>query len=244
MTPSGYQRYKIQLVDLATGENIITAGGVVQVCTDGSPDKATITDSVGTALSNPLALTRGSMEFHVATTVTQVDLFIQCPGGQFVTRYNVKPSGPNDIYVDTIQRQQTMVVPFSHADSTAATEKDSGFDLPANSIVLPHPTIRVVDVDATETIDVGTLSTESGGDADGFVVTVSVATAGVVKGTVLQGSNTLGALFEVQDSANSGDLTHEPHVTAVATSISYTTTAGSDTVSGFAFLPYILQGEV
>ena len=239
-----YQRYNIQLVDLATGENIITAGGVVQVCTDGSPDKATLTDKDGAALSNPLALTRGHMEFHVATTVTQVDLFIQCPGGQFVTVYNVKPSGPNEILVDAGNRSQVMVIPFSHADSTAATEKDTGFDLPANSIFLPHPTIRVVDVDATETIDIGTLSTESGGDADGFVATVSVATAGVVKGTVLQGSNTLGALFEVQDSANAGDLTHEAHVTAVATSISYTTTAGSDTVSGFAFLPYILQGEV
>ena len=240
----GLQRYNIQLVDLLTGENVITAGGVVQVCSDGSPDKQAITDKDGTALANPLALTRGHMEFHVPTTVTQVDLFISCPGGQFATAYNVKPSGPNEILVNTQNRSQVMVIPFSHADSSAATEKDTGFDLPANSIVLPHPTIRVVDVDATETIDVGTLSTESGGDADGFVVTVSVATAGVVKGTVLQGSNTLGALFEVQDSANAGDLTHEAHVTATATSISYTTTAGSDTVSGFAFLPYILQGEV
>ena len=239
-----YQRYNIQLVDLATGENIITAGGVVQVCSDGSPDKVAITDSAGTALSNPLTLTRGHMEFYVATTVTQVDLYIACPGGQFVTRFNVKPSGPNDILVNTTERHQVMVIPFSHADSTAATEKNTGFDLPTNSIVLPSPTIRVVDIDATETVDFGTLSSESGGDADGFAVTLSVATAGVVKGTVTNGANTLGALFEVQDSANAGDLTHEAHVTATATSITYTTTAGSDTVSGFAFLPIVLLGEV
>jgi hypothetical protein len=164
------------------------------------------------------------------------------PGGQFVVKTGVAPGEIQDVLIDTVSRNQVAIVPFAIGDTTATTETDTGFDFPLYSAVLPTPMIRVLTVDATETVDVGLLSSETAGDADGFGVTLSVATAGLVKATVLQGSNTMGALFEVQDSANAGDLTHEAHVVtgSNATSITYTLTAGTDTAEGFIILPYVL----
>lgn len=234
--------YKTQLVDAHSGANIATSGGTCYVATAGAAAKATLYNADGSSLANPISLTRGSIAFHVADTVASVDLFIMAPGGQFIVKRGIAPSGPNSFPIDTNARHQVAVIPFSAGDSTAAAETNTGFDMPLYAAVLPTPLLRVTTVDATETIDVGLLSSETAGDADGFMATVSVATLGLVKATVLQGSNTMGALFEVQDSANSGDLTHEAHVVtgSNATSITYTLTAGSDTAEGYILLPYIL----
>lgn len=233
-------KVEFKLYDLE-GKAIETTGGKVYVAAADDAAKQAITDIDGVALTNPRALTRGSCSFYVVDTVSAVDLYIQAPGGQFVVRKGVLAS-PQDIRIDTGSPNQTMVIPFSIADTTAAAETDTGFDLPLHSAVLPTPLVRVLTLDATETIDFGLLSSETNGDADGFGATVALTTAGLVKPTVLQGSNTMGALFEVQDSANAGDLTHEAHVVtgANATSITYTLTAGTDTAEGFIYLPLIL----
>lgn len=224
------------------GKLISATGGKVYVAASGDAAKQAITDKDGVSLTNPRSLTNGGCEFYVPTTVSAVDLYIMAPGGQFLVKTGVVPGSPDDFRVDTVNRNQVAVIPFAQADFSAATETDSGFDFPLHSAVLPTPMVRVSTIDATETIDVGLLSSETAGDADGFAVTIALGTAGLVKATVLQGSNTMGALFEVQDSANAGDLTHEAHVItgSNATSITYTTTAGSDTGEGFIILPYLL----
>ena len=69
---------------------------------------------------------------------------------------------------------------------TTAAETDTGWDLPAGSFVM-DAFIKVITAEATEstkTIEVGLLSSESGGDADGFLDAVSVAATGLVKGGV------------------------------------------------------------
>jgi len=173
--------------------------------------------------------------------VDTVDLYIMTPTGQFVVRKGVKASGPNELIYNTSDRYTVAVVPFAFTDSAATVEQDTGIDLPTGAMVLPNISIVVTEVDATETIDIGMLSSESGGDADGFAVTLSVATLGTVKATLANGATTLGALLWVQDSANAGDEAPEARViTAANRSISYTSSAGSDTFAGFAQIPYIV----
>jgi hypothetical protein len=150
------------------------------------------------------------------------------PGGQFVSVYTVTPSGPNEIYIDTLKREQTAKIPFSITDSTAATEKDTGFDLPAQAAVLDRlhgMQVVVTTLDSSQNILFGLLSSESGGDADGFSTNVSLTTA-------VQKVSVNGALF----SSNA------PHQTdsVTAKSISYTLDTSTDTGKGFFIVPYVL----
>lgn len=238
MTPDGLTEFRIQLKDAVTGKAIITAGGTVYVAANGGAAKQAIKDSTGASMSNPMTPTRGFINFFTANTVSKVDLYIMAPGGQFLVAKNVEASGPNELLVDTGNPMQCMVIPFAQADFADNAETDSGFDCPGSALMLPAPFVRITKADATETINVGTDSGDSG-DADGFIASVSIGSTGVAKATIANGANTLGALFEVQDSANSGDLTHEGHVSA-GKSITYTTSSGADSGEGFIHLPYVL----
>jgi len=262
---------KVQLKDHVTGQAIITAGGVCGVHVAGSGDKVALLDSTGASASNPSTLTRGLIEFYVANTVTSVDLHIMTPGGQFLSVFAMDPgASPNEVSVDTGRRDQVAYIPFSHADSTAATEQDTGFDLPTDCMVSPDGLgLYINTVDATETIDVGILSTEANGDANGFIAVGSVATAGAVQAEVgftvgtnsvvidLTGGDaefTYGALMcaaasidakaegtDVDTEANGIALLKRYRCDGTAVSISYTTTAGSDTCDGFIVVPYRLM---
>jgi hypothetical protein len=231
------KRFSIQLSALMFGEAIIAAGGKCIVCKADSPDKETIySPTTELAISNPLTPVRGKIEFSTLDTVLSVDLYIQAPGGQFLVERGVKASGPNEFIIDTRRMQQTYVLPFSIADTTATTETNTGIAIPTNGAVQPNPLLRVTAIDATETIDVGTLSTDSG-DADGFLAAAAVGVLGLVKGSLLASGATLGALLFVLDSANAGDDAPEQDVASAGKDITYTLTAGSDTAKGFIYLP-------
>lgn len=227
-----------QLCDM-DGKAILSSGGMAQICVDGSPDKVSaVYDATQAATTNPVALSRGMLYVEVAKSVTTVDIYLATPTGHFLVLKDVVPGDRSVVKYEPKDLETMWVIPFSHADSTAATEKDTGFDLPVGAIVKGLGAgIEVVDVDATETIDAGTLSTESGGDANGFLALASVATAGVVKATVAA-TATLGALLKINFATTPAVDVPEGHVVVSGTqSISYTTTAGSDTVSGFILLP-------
>ena len=256
----GLAHYSIQLQDHRSGEIIETAGGACYVAQAGLPDKQTVKDKTGATVTNPVALTNGRIDFYVDDTVASVDLYVQGPSGHFVVAKTVKPSGPNEIMIDQGVLRQVAVIPFSVDDTTATTETDTGFDLPTNARIDPTGVgVRVTTVDATETIDVGLLSTESGGDANGLVAALSVATAGFVlaKPTLTAGgsetyyaSTTLGALLVtfLAGADTATDVgTHEriAHVgNGTAKSFSYTLTAGTDTAEGFIVIPYDLSVPV
>lgn len=225
-----YARVNFQLHD-HDNVAISSSGGQVQVNTAGSAAKATLYDKNGVAASNPVALTAGGAEFYVASTIATVDLYIQAPHGQFAVKKSVAVGGAYEYEVDTDRKDQVFVIPFSYADSVAATEKSTGFRLPAYSQVLGRLSgcgIRVTTADATETIDVGTLESggAGGGDANGF-------NAAAVLDNAAQLIGTNGALFS----------TNAPYLADVATEklISYTLTAGSDTAAGFIILPVVLE---
>lgn len=243
--PTQRQRYFFQLYAQGpggvAGKMITDSGGKVYVAQAGDPRKQAITDREGVALTNPRSLTQGGCEFYALSTAASVDLYIMCPGGQFVVVRGVAP-GQIDVSVDVNQLNQVAMIPFAMEDMTVA-ETDTGFDLPANSMVLPHPAVRVTAIDATETWDFGLLSSETAGDADGFLAQISVGTLGLVQGLILNAANTMGALFERQDSANAGDLVPAAHVItgSNAVSITITPSAGSDTARGIFMVPYVLS---
>lgn len=250
------RNYNSQLKSLITGKSIASSGGAVYVTAAGDTAKATLTDADGASLSNPLALTNGSFDFNVEDSVSSVDLYIQSPTGHFVVVKDVKSSGNASILVNDSLASTVMVIPFDIADTTAATETDTSFDLIDNSLVIPQGlSVDVDTADATEDIDVGILSTESGGDANGFMDGVSVASADtfVAGTTVTTGTNevylastTLGALVHDFNAGTDAatdvgtSIQKAYRCDGTAKSISYTLSAGTDTAAGFIKIPVIL----
>ena len=104
-------------------------------------------------------------------------------------------------------------------------ETRTGWSLPANAVV-KNVWLNVGTAEATgttKTINVGTDSTDSG-DADGYLTGVSVAGTGLVKGTLLNSGQTLGALLQV-DEDGSGAVVPEIDIASGGKEITYT--AGS-----------------
>ena len=136
-------------------------------------------------------------------------------------------------------------IPFTNS---AGSESDTGIDLPADMVVADI-FVDVSTAVASSTIDVGLLSTESGGDADGFADGVSCASAVKVRPgvTVTSGSNedyfsasTRGALLAdftagTDAATDVGTYAEKPHrCDGTAKSISYTTS--SHAVAGTIWL--------
>ncbi len=232
------RKFKSQLSN-HVGVSIAAAGGKVYVSAAGAIAKATLYDSAGAALANPLTPTNGRIEFYTADSVSSVDLYVLSPTGHFQIFKAVKSSGDSNLQMDTSQLKTTIVIPVSYADQAGDnTETDTGFALPG--AVQPGVAVDVVTVDATETILFGTLSTASG-DADGFATGLSIATAGYIGATLVNGAVTMGAKLFVQDSANAGDAVPQQNLTEIGHKVSYTLSAGADTFAGYIVLPVNLR---
>jgi hypothetical protein len=151
---------------------------------------------------------------------------------------------------------------ISISSTPTGSEQDTTFDLPAKAIVT-DVWVDVTTAEATggtKTLDVGLLSSESGGDADGFLDGISVATTGLKRGipTFTVGSNetfyastTRGSLLRTVSLAGAdvaGDVGtyHErPHLSDSVTAKSVSYTAGSNDFAEFRgaiYIAYIEQG--
>lgn len=100
-------------------------------------------------------------------------------------------------------------------------EKDTGFDFPTGAIVL-GVWVQISTLEATattKTIDVGLLSSESGGDTDGFIDGLSTAAAGVKQPTITASAVTYGVLLHTDLDGVSNVF--EPHVITTAKSLVY-----------------------
>ncbi len=104
-------------------------------------------------------------------------------------------------------------------------ETQTNFSLPDSAIV--HDVfLNVITVDATETVDVGTMGTSN--DPNGFLAAASLAVAGLVYGTLADGGVRRGALlFEITEATTAA--ARRPNITAGGDPVSYTCSAGSDT---------------
>lgn len=137
------------------------------------------------------------------------------------------------------------ILPIKRVQAT--TETDTGFDLPTKGIVW-DVFLDVVTAEATagtKTVDVGLLSSESGGDADGFLDGAVNSAIAVVRGsiTVTDGTNqnfiaaapTLGALLRsgvlgTDAAGEAAALIKTPHVlNGTAKSVTYTLGANNMT---------------
>jgi len=121
-------------------------------------------------------------------------------------------------------------VPFVKSTS----EVDTGIKLPQYTIVT-DAFLEVTTNVTSGTVDAGILSTEGGGDADGFIDAISAATAGLIMPT-LSGAAvtnlTVGELLATDMTGSTGSVAADPATWALkipyvcdgtATTVSYTT---------------------
>lgn len=115
------------------------------------------------------------------------------------------------------------------------SETQTGFTLPTTAIV-KDVYINVITVDATETVDVGTQGTSN--DPDGYLDAVSLAVAGIARGSLADGAVTLGVLlFEITEATTAA--ARNTDVTAGGDPVSYTCSAGSDTAVFDIVIEYV-----
>jgi hypothetical protein len=137
-------------------------------------------------------------------------------------------------------------VPYTKKTS----EFDTGIDLPLGVVVHDVLCYSVV-ADASGTIEIGLLSSESGGDADGFLDVEALAATGWIAHNMVDATgsnNTLGVLLVETDikSADGTALYYSvPHVgghkcDGTAKSISYTTS--NHTQSGYFYVQMSAPG--
>lgn len=245
-----YITFDIQLVSSHTNNALSTTGGAVYVALNGQRKKATLydPDNAYASLANPLTINAGKIRFAIQ---------VAAPGGQpgvpLVDIYGISPKGfafqrigqaPGDVpihYIDTNDREQELVIPYSFADAGANTEIATGFSLPANTTIRPHPLVQVVTVDSgNQSIAFGTLSSQTSGNASGFATGVSTATAKVVKPTINGASPTLGTLLRVNSAAGSTSVPEQYVLPSTALQISYTLASSSASGDGYIIIPYTL----
>jgi len=247
-----YREWYFQLWDSQRKISIDDDTAQLLVLTANAPTAPSIySDANGTAVSNPVRTPRtfsnGAVRFWTDMSVTNVDLSLVTSKGQSYFFEDVSYS-THRLDVDPFDREHILVVPFGASN---ATEVDTGIDLPAN-LIIKDAFIKVSTTDSGKTIDLGILSSESGGAANGLVLATSVATSGYVNqyGVVTNGTNidyvvhTAGrGAFLKQGIAGAdaiatvGGVMPRYYVTdGVAKSITYTGSSGSSTAAGYMVL--------
>jgi hypothetical protein len=189
------------------GITYVTAGAAVAiddyVCTDSS---GRAIKAGGTAAADFVA-GRAMSAASAAGDLIAVDLL---PGG-------------GASIADVGAGHKFFVIPI--AVVAATTENDTGYDLPAKSIVknVWMDITTAPTAGTTKLIDVGTDGTGSN-DPDGWLDGVSIAATGLAKGTLLNTGQTLGALLRV-DEGGTGELVPESDIASGGESITYSYSA-------------------
>ncbi len=243
------------LVDAHTGASIDDDSGQLLPLTAGSPSAPTIyTNPDGTtvanAVRNPRTFSNGRVRFWTDRSVQTLDLVVMTAIGQAYFLEDV-PYSRHRILVNQADRQHTLVVPIGFSNNA---EVDTGLDFPVANLIIKDAHLRVTAIDATETVDIGILSSEAGGDADGFLLVMDAGNLGYVNQwpVVTNGANIdysvhtsgYGALLKqgiagADAVATVGGFQRRYYRTdGVAKSISYTETAGGDTLAGYAYFEY------
>lgn len=234
-----YVNFNLQLKDGVSGRSIIDAGGTFVVLQTGLADRQTCySDASGTTLTKSAgAPTRGKISFWAPVTVSSVDIIGFAPGGQFFYLKSVTPSGPNEVPIDTNNRAQVALIPYSIADMTAATEYDTMLDLPDDADVSPFMGLKQLTASsAGNSLDFGTLSSETGGDADAFLNDMPTNGATTIYVPAKSASTaTRGAKL------GSGTLDYGYSVNSLAArSLSVTLATSFAAGKGFIVMPYTL----
>lgn len=237
-------------MDGFSSEGVISTGVLTWVYDAGTKTLSTLyadPNRIAT-LANPITrsqfATDGEIRFWSAST--SHDLVINDASGNTGVYSGVTPNS-HQLPLNTTGSSKCLVFPI--AFNSGGTEVDTGLDLPKNAMVI-DAAVEVVTLDATETVNIGLLSTETAGDADGFLAAVSVANAGFVaniayttgSNEVYLSTNSYGVLLASGSLGNDvatdvGSLAMKGHVVtgSNATSISYTPST-SDTLAGYGYV--------
>lgn len=222
-----YRRFEIQLQEGAAGSDLagpslITSGGKMIVTGRGTALRSTLYDANGASLANPVSFTAGHTVFYTLDTVASVDLYGLTGDGRAFQQFAVQADAAQMI-VCSKMRDQVLAIPIHNTDFAATVETATGFLEPTGAIFTADAVgVNCLALHASKTLDVGTLSSDTG-DADGFISAIDVGTTGYKVDN--------GALF------SSG----APHVSG-GKSITATTSSGSTTLDVIAYLPYTLFG--
>lgn len=250
----GLYKYELQIADersyLSTQpEGLITTGCLVMVYDAGTKTLGTIySDVLSTAKTNPISrsqfATDGKLVFFSASS--SVDITVAHSDGSIGKYLSVTPFH-HTLYLQRGGVQKCLIFPMIY--NAGGTETDTGIDLPYN-VHVHDVLVEVVDVDATETVDVGLLSSETAGDADGFIAALSVASAGFIKPHV----NTAGGNETYVSTAKYGVLMGPAivgtdvdkdngiargfgHIVSGSNAVSVTyTPSSSDTFTGYGYI--------
>ena len=241
----GDKHYILSVEDPRNKSAIIT-GVLTFVYTAGTKTLATLytNDKRGT-LANPITRTQFAADDKIDfwCAASSVDLFVNDSKGNEAFLPSITPTD-HVVALEQAGIDKHLVVPFSPSDNT---EVDTGIDFPYG-VEIYRALIEVVTVDATETIDVGLLSSETAGDADGILAAVSVANSGFVKPFVNVDTTTedyigtpyYGALMGKGSAGTSaandfGQAGGAGHIVtgSNAVSLTYTGSSGSDTAAGY-----------
>lgn len=145
------------------------------------------------------------------------------------------------------------VIAFTAAASTAET--DTSFDLPDNGIVHDVWGKITAASSAGGTLQVGLLSSSSGGDASGFMISVGTSTTGDIRGGFTSSTSgaagdfitgvTRGALLAIHSSGSTGAddpgmYAEKPHLcsSVTAKSVTWTTNSSGTTLAGRLYILY------
>lgn len=172
--------YKMQLSEVGTNRSIFHDGYAI-VMANGSPSKLALTDATGAALTNPVAIVNGEIEFYTADSVATVDISVYTEHGYTAFVQDVLPGTQGEIYIDLKNQYQTVILPFDidDTDVTANTEYDTGVNAAVGAILLPQGAgVKVTTIDAGMTIDFGMDGAGAENDPDGLFNGVSLAALG------------------------------------------------------------------
>ena len=229
-------------------ESQIGTGVYTFVYEAGTKTLATLySDKARTALANPIARSTfdsvGLIEFYTANT--SVDIFVADDLGN-VGRYAGLTYSDHSLRLQTDGVAKCLIAPFGASD---ATEVDTGLDFPLD-VHIRDVLIEVGTADATETLDVGLLSSETNGDANGLLSLAPVASTGIIKpwavtvgGTETYVSATyygalMGPGIAGANTATDHGIGAVPgHIVtgSNAVSLTYTGSSGSDTAAGYIY---------
>lgn len=181
----GHKKYDIQVVDQRSLDGFsasgkITSGCLVFVYDAGTKTLSTLyKDATGTSLANPITRAQfasdEAIKFYSAST--SHDIFVAHSDGSAADYASVTP----ETHTLPLNRDGVdKVIVFPMVFNSGGTETSTGLSIPLKGHVY-DVAVEVTTTDATETVSIGLLSSGTGGDADGFLATASVANAGFVK---------------------------------------------------------------
>lgn len=229
---AGYYHYEIQVYSdknnsqTKVNPTLEITGITYKVLTVDSDTAATIySDKVGTSKTNPVTTTvfaaDDKIDFYVSDSVSSVDIIIVDTDGGYTLFLEGATHNTRTAIIDERPNiQHHGCIWFSY---NSGVETDTGINFQYDTTI--HSVqLEIVTIDAGEDIDIGLLSTETSGDADGFIVDGSTATAGYV----VQSAANMGALLD--DATNF--LRHTVS-SANAQSMTYTGSEGCNSAAGY-----------